>query len=328
MILMEIAAGSRLHFGLLHVPVREASNGREGTTSLRAFGGAGLMIEEPALRLEARKADRWSAEGPLAAEIMAYAEVCRRALGEGACSPLTIQCHSAPPRHAGFGSGTQLGLGVARLVNEMSGRPDVPIDELARMTGRGKRSAIGANGFLQGGFLVEAGKLDGASLPLPIFRAAFPAGWPVVVVLRQVETAIFGSQESKIFNDLQPDASALKATESLCRILIMGILPALLEQDYGTFGESLFEFNRKAGERFAAVQGGPFAAGGVAAVIESIRQEGCRAVGQSSWGPAVFAICSDEKHAARVEARARQLFQSAHVFTTHARNQGANLIRQ
>lgn len=324
---MEIAAGSRLHFGLLHVPTAGTKNAPSEDLPLRAFGGAGLMIEEPALRLEAQTADSWSSQGPMAEQIMAYADACRRAIGEKACPPLTIRCHSAPPRHAGFGSGTQLGLCVARLVSEMSGRPDLPIEQLARLVGRGKRSAVGAHGFASGGFLVEAGKQDKESLSTPIVRKSFPSRWRVVVVHPVNENPVYGSLENKIFSELAVDTSAVKTTEVLCRILLLGILPALVEEDYKTFAESLFEYNRKAGERFANAQGGTFAGGTVDNVVEALRREGCPAVGQSSWGPAVFAICEDEKQTARVEARASQLFQTATVFVTRARNQGASLYR-
>ena len=49
---------------------------------------------------------------------------------------------------------------MARLITEMSTRPNLAIEELARLVGRGARSAVGAHGFALGGFLVEAGKLD------------------------------------------------------------------------------------------------------------------------------------------------------------------------
>src|SRR5437868_6920280 len=167
---MEIATGSRLHFGLLYVPGQTEASLPENAGGMRSFGGAGLMIAEPALRLQAKRADVWSAEGPCADQIMAYAQSCRRMVGENVCPPLAFRCRSLPARHAGFGSGTQLGMSVAKLVAEMSGINDCPLKELARWVARGKRSAIGSHGFAQGGFLVEAGKRIDTELSTLICR--------------------------------------------------------------------------------------------------------------------------------------------------------------
>ena len=325
---MEIVTGSRLHFGLLHVP-SHVETGESGIpVTPRSFGGAGLMIAEPELRIEARPAAAWSAEGPCAETIIAYAESCRRMMGPENCRPLTFRCRAVPPRHAGFGSGTQMGLAVARLIAETSGRSDLPTKELARWVQRGKRSAIGAYGFAEGGFLVEAGKREPAELSTLITRHSFPENWPIVIVHSFAKGAIHGLEESSLCNDLQNDRLAIRNTEVLCRILFMEVIPALIERDYQAFGQGLYEFNRQAGERFAKVQGGVFASGQTALIVETLRREsGCLAVGQSSWGPAVYAVCGDEEEAARLAVRARQIFYPAEVFITHAANQGA-LLRQ
>ena len=58
---MEIVCGSRLHFGLLHVPHQPERENAQTAAPLRVYGGAGLMIEEPALRLEAYSSETLSA---------------------------------------------------------------------------------------------------------------------------------------------------------------------------------------------------------------------------------------------------------------------------
>ena len=45
-------------------------------------------------------------------------------------------------------------------------------------------------------------------------------------------------------------------SESVCRLVLLGILPALAEADLPTFAEALFEFNARVGEVFVPVQGG------------------------------------------------------------------------
>ena len=71
------------------------------------------------------------------------------------------------------------------------------------------------------------------------------------------------------------------------------ILPAAEAGDLEAFGEAVHEFNRRAGEPFAAAQGGPYASPAVAGLIGELRQLGVAGVGQSSWGPTVFAVVGD-----------------------------------
>ncbi len=73
--------------------------------------------------------------------------------------------------------------------------------------------------------------------------------------------------------------------------------------DLDGFGEAVFEFNRRAGEPFAAAQGGAYAGPEVEAVVATIRGQGVKGVGQSSWGPSVFSVVrSAADAAARVKA--------------------------
>jgi predicted sugar kinase len=57
------------------------------------------------------------------------------------------------------------------------------------------------------------------------------------------------------------------------------------------------KFGRLAGECFAAAQGGPFATPAIERLVMAIRDYGVAGVGQSSWGPTVFAIVPTENDA-------------------------------
>src|SRR3954470_19175450 len=107
--MIEIATAGRLHFGLLNPGTAEAGG--------RRFGGAGMMVERPGVLLRVVPAPAWSAEGPLADRALAFASRFAQALaaetGE-AVSPRRLLVERAPPCHAGLGSGTQLGMAVAR----------------------------------------------------------------------------------------------------------------------------------------------------------------------------------------------------------------------
>jgi len=102
-----VEAGARLHFGVLDL------RGALG----RRFGGLGAAVPAPSLLLEAVRATGLSARGPEAERAMAFAErfLAHHELTGG----VRLTVHRAIPPHSGLGSGTQLGLAVARALAEL-----------------------------------------------------------------------------------------------------------------------------------------------------------------------------------------------------------------
>ena len=204
----------------------------------------------------------------------------------------------------------------------MSGLTELDAGELAWRVGRGVRSALGVHGFAQGGFLVEAGKRAVDELSPLVARLAFPETWRVVVAVPPGPKGIHGGDEIRLFAELRDRPAPLAQTEAMCRLVLLGMLPALRENDLEAFGEALHDYNRRAGELFAPVQGGPYAGTAVAELVRFFRDQGARGVGQSSWGPAVFAVTGDEARAADLTLRARQRFglEPGAVWITRAWN--------
>jgi beta-RFAP synthase len=197
------------------------------------------------------------------------------------------------------------------------------------LVGRGKRSALGIHGFAQGGFLVDAGKRHPDRVAPLVARVAFPETWRIVLVLPPDEYGLYGLEENQAFQRLNNSGTALALTESLCRLVLLNLLPALHEQDLETFGEALYDFNLRVGEVFAPVQGGPYASARLTEMVAYIRQQGIRGTGQSSWGPALFAVVADEDRAHDLVRRLHQRFAltAAHVTITVANNHGAEIVQ-
>jgi beta-RFAP synthase len=297
--MIRITAPSRLHFGLFSLPgeagITAAWPNRDGAPVLpaRTFGGAGLMIERPGLVVSAKHAAQWSADGDLGGRALVLALGIAGALGIQ--QPLHIAVESSPPEHIGLGTGTQLALAVARAVTLAAGQAERDAVELAELTGRGKRSALGVHGFVEGGFLVEAGKraVDGvAPLVAPLVaRMPFPAEWSIVLLVPSELRGDHGAREAAAFRTLAAAPTEPRRTEALCRLVLLGMLPALAEGDLQGFGEALYDFNRRVGEMFQPWQGGLYAHPRIGELIEVIRSTGrARGVGQSSWGPAVYGV--------------------------------------
>jgi beta-RFAP synthase len=329
--MIRVTAPARLHFGLLSLPAEGEDfwPDRHGHPALpvRRFGGAGLMLEAPALALRVEPATDWSAEGPLAGRALAFARRFALTLPGRALTPQRVVIESAPPEHCGFGTGTQLGMAVAKGLAVAAGGPDLDAVELADRAGRGLRSALGVHGFAGGGFLVEAGKRADRGVSPLLARVPFPSAWRVVVAVPPSDPGRHGEPEREAFRRLLERPAAPGATDALCRLVLLGMLPALLECDLDAFGEALHDFNARVGEAFAPVQGGTYASRRVAEVVALLRQLGVRGVGQSSWGPAVFAVVGDAAHAEGLAGRLRGegALADAQVFVTCGDNRGATV---
>lgn len=288
-----VTAPSRLHFGLLSLP-------GAGTAPLhRQFGGVGLMVDRPGLRLSVEAAKDWSATGLRGERALSFAKRFVESLPSDERRPFHIAVDFAPAEHQGLGVGTQLGLAVAKAIAVETGHLDWPSVELAKRVGRGERSAIGVHGFDRGGLIVEGGKLAGEPISPLIGRYEWPADWALIIFTPEVPTTWHGGLERDAFARLSPIPAN---TDALCRIVLTALLPALVSDDLGSFGEALYEFNALAGDAFAPVQGGRYASPVVAELVARLRSLGVRGVGQSSWGPAVFAVV-DNRDAVRIHQR-------------------------
>jgi beta-RFAP synthase len=319
--MIRVQAPSRLHFGLLSFP-----SGLH-TAAARQFGGVGLMVQAPGVCLLAQPAATWSAEGPLAHRALAYARQVAATLPPGAARPQHLVIVHSAPEHAGLGTGTQLGLAVARAVAAASGFGELSTVALAQRVDRGARSALGIHGFAQGGFLVDGGKTASTTVAPLVARLEFPDPWRILVLLLPGEIGRHGEAERQAFQRLHEQGTPLGLTETLCRLVLLGLLPALVERDLSTFGEALYELNVRVGEAFAPIQGGAYASPRIAEVVAFLRREGVRGAGQSSWGPTVFALVCDEEFGHRLARRVRDVFAlgAAEVVVTAACNLGATV---
>jgi beta-ribofuranosylaminobenzene 5'-phosphate synthase len=271
-----VEAPARLHFGVLDL------GGRLG----RHFGGLGAAIPCPSLLLEAAPAAHLSAVGPDADRVLEFARRFLTFHGRPAGGRLVI--HKAIPSHAGLGSGTQLGLAVARALAELHGLPTDPL-ELARAVARGKRSAIGTWTFALGGFIVEGGRRPGSEGIAPLLaRFEVPSSWHCVVAVPPGPPGLSGEAETTAFEQLPTPAD--REVERVSHLVLMQLLPALVEADLPSFGDALSAVQRLTGGWFAEQQGGIFAPGPSEQLVADMAAWGAAGVGQSSWGPAVYGL--------------------------------------
>lgn len=296
--IVSVEAPARLHFGLLDL------RGALG----RRFGGIGAPAPEITVRVSVSLSDEVEAQGPDAGRAAEFARRFLRhyALAGGA----RVRVERAIPSHAGLGSGTQLGLSVARALAELHG-VSAAAPELARAVGRAKRSAVGTWTFAGGGFVVEGGRRadqEDDTGPL-LARLAFPDTWRCIVAVPDARPGISGAAEAEAFASLPVPAE--REVERVSHLVLMAMLPALADGDLATFGTALTEVQEINGRWFARAQGGTFAPGASAMLVKRMREWGAPGVGQSSWGPAVYAIVDGDAAAHDLSWRIRDTIGDA-----------------
>ena len=306
-----ITAPCRLHFGLLRFAEEEGLS----------YGGLGMMLDQPATVVEMQRAETWQATGPNADRALAFAQQASRTWDE--LSPLSIHIRKTPPAHAGLGSGTQLALAVARGVAYFGNRQAIDIGDLSNAVGRGQRSAIGSHGFLHGGLLWETGRTSNESLGKLSRRLEVPAAWRVLLIVPSEDAGLHGSAEIDAFAQLP--SVPVEVTEKLQRLAEENILPAVEQADFEKFSESLYQYGHLAGSCFASVQGGSYASSKIADGINNLRSLGLQGVGQSSWGPTIFAFIADVSSANHWRDRLLALpeFADSEITIAAPNNRGA-----
>jgi beta-ribofuranosylaminobenzene 5'-phosphate synthase len=320
---LRVRTPSRLHFGLL------AWNPQ----AERQFGGVGLMIDQPGLELTARPAARWEVVGPLEQRTFQLVERIAAKLAQTGTAPPTtrFEIQRAAPEHRGLGTGTQLALAVARVLTELAGRTDAPVEDLAELSGRGLRSGVGLHGFERGGLIVDGGRRSELETGVPplITHLDFPAEWSVLVILPETEPGLHGDTEVQAFAKLPPIPDAL--TDRLCRLVVLGLLPGVVERDLGAFGTSLTELQHLIGQCFAPAQGGRSLRPDLESIARYLVAEGLKGVGQSSWGPALYGFSEEPPEARSAILKgltARLNLPPAAAFWTTASATGATVLRE
>jgi beta-ribofuranosylaminobenzene 5'-phosphate synthase len=295
-----VTAGTRLHFGLICPTEPEADFWPSSDPTLtprpvRRFGGVGIGLSEPRIVVEVQRAHNWSASGPSKDRAL---DAARRSLSyfdpiPDACFHVDVlQC---PPEHTGLGVGTALTMAVGAAVVSECGEEELRYERLAVVLGRGLRSAVGLNLFRDGNFVIDAGKTATEEVGRLAACIPVPSSWRVLCVRPNLPPRWFGVEEKRAFANAPK--WPLSKIERLSRIALLDLAPTLWDANFAMFSEALYEFNRIAGEAFATVQGGPYADPQIGAIIAELRTLGCAGVGQSSWGPTIFALCESAEQA-------------------------------
>jgi beta-ribofuranosylaminobenzene 5'-phosphate synthase len=309
---VQVSAPSRLHFGLL----------RFAPASGVGFGGIGLMIDSPRVVVVLSKANHWSADGPEAQRALAWARSALEKFLPTAEFALKIQVSACPIPHTGLGTGTQLALAIATAVRALCELPRLPVEEIAPAMGRGLRSAVGSYGFYSGGLILETGQDTTGYLGQLQHRMALPRDWNILLITPPTELGCHGRLEAEAFDQL--GAMPESTSQRLLELATKQIVTAAQQNDTATFDQAIYQYGLLSGECFSSVQGGPFASVATARRVAFLRKIGAQGVGQSSWGPTVYALLREDSPDTLIAQLAtRPEFADCHFEITAPDNRGA-----
>lgn len=304
---------ARLHLGLIDM------NGDLG----RMFGGLGVGIDHPNVIVEAQTAKNFRITGQ---GVELTKVLVDRFFSAYQIKPnVHLNVAEVIPSHVGLGSGTQLSIAVAvALAKVLDVKASVP--ELAVEMGRAKRTSVGTSIFQWGGFVVDGGKnLKTQTYPPLLYRQTFPNEWRFVVAVPNQHQGLSNSEENHAFDKLtvMPSCDAAQ----ICRLIMLKLLPAIAEHDIDNFGDALTKIQVLTGKHFAQAQGGTYSSQAAEECIEFMKKIKTYGVGQSSWGPALYAVVKQEEAKqtlAKVKAYLKEGL-GGEAFIAKANNRGATI---
>ncbi|ADQ66541.1 beta-rfap synthase [Halogeometricum borinquense DSM 11551] len=320
---VRVSTGARLHFGFLNLSLAHQ----------RLYGGLGVGLDEPKTVVTATPADGIDCSHR---DARPYVETAVEILDVPGAD---VTVSSALPRHAGLGSGTQLALAVLVAVGRANDR-EVSVRQLAPRLGRGGRSGIGVASFETGGVLVDAGHptarfttdrpADGDwTVPSVAVRHAVPDDWRFLLVVPDADAGRNGDEEDESMRSVVEHADP-DIADRISGVLSRRLLPAVADGSASRFGKAVSEIGRLNGAWYADEQGGVYRppVGELVASVED--NPACYGAGQSSWGPAVYAI-TDAEHADEArdagEAALAAADVAGEVRVVRGRNTGADIRR-
>lgn len=291
-----IVAHSRLHFGLVEI--------RSGAPF--CFGGLGMMVSFPSVCLEAYQGGVSRGAGVEVPSEPAYWRdrflgvlSSVQALLPGLIDRgIDVRWPILPEPHVGFGSGTQFSCAVVRMLMDVAGESQTARSfdrevffRLMHLVGRGKRSQVGLRGFLDGGLIFDAG--GGGERVTQAYD--FPEDWRVLALWEPEYAGDSGQAEQDLFNACSHRENPYR--DEMIGLIGDGLLPGITSGDWERFSCALGRYGECAGEVFRLVQGDVYRSSRIRFWVDKIRSLGVLGVGQSSWGPVVYAILPDAQRA-------------------------------
>jgi beta-ribofuranosylaminobenzene 5'-phosphate synthase len=316
-----ITTACRLHLGLMEICHQHAN----------LFGGIGVMAESPSTCIEG-VVGTVANSSELAIVADEYwksriANSCERWMSirnEPHLPIKQILLHQTAPPHCGLGSGTQVACAVAAILERACDRTIPNTDQLKSLTGRGARSCVGLQGFMEGGFIVDFGHSQ--TMSRPSLRLTFPPEWRLLLVRVSTSIGDSGDAEQQMFHQCASHPNPNR--QHMLDLIETEIVPAVQSHDWDRWDRSVGRYGYYAGSIFSKCQGGIYRTPEIGRLVDLLTKRGCLGAAQSSWGPTVLVVAKDEEHVTWLSDTIRGEFPNALLECTSPRNNPARVLRK
>lgn len=290
----------------------------------RLYGTVGVTIEEPNLGIEVEKGKGVTSNDD---DAIRFAKILVKRFK---LPGIHVEVKRRIPPYVGLGYHTTLALSIGRGISELYNR-NLGMEEIALTVKRGLLTAMGLYACKFGGFIVEGGfrvgELDKMVPPL-ISRYDIPKDWTFVV-------AIPDEPKRKLADLRRHEDAILERVRMsdgdsafLSRIVLLGLIPAIAENNLKDFGDALTTFNERLGSSWGRYQSGNYCCDIVDEGIKIMKKEAFSAC-QTSWGPAFYGILNRKEKAKSLAKKLKEFLdenEGGEVFCTCGRNRGMEVI--
>ena len=308
---IEVETGARIHLGFYGI--------RPG---YREYGGLGIYVGDIGYKIVVKEHEYDLVKGCQAGRVTEVINEVRTQFKT--TKHYMIEVQKCIPEHVGLGSTTQLKLALYSAILRLEGIV-ASLEDIAVKAGVGSISGVGLYGFKYGGLIVDSGRRRGSELVGFLTRYEFPENWYIAVVAPATRHKVFGEVEKRYMMTCATNES------SYCRaleIVFRRLLPAVVEKNFTDFVASVEELDKLTSNYFAA-QKGRFYCKESEVVAKALKEAGGRGIGQSSWGPTVYAFFEARKAAENAIRYVRDVvggkFSFYYIGVLTARNYGARI---
>lgn len=318
---VRVTTGARLHFGFLNLSLAHE----------RLYGSLGVALESPQIEVTATKSSEITCSTSMGRSFV------ERAVDHLGVAGADVEVESLLPRHVGLGSGTQLALAIHTAIARAYDMPASP-RAAAPALDRGGRSGVGVATFESGGFVLDAGHpverfttdrppRGEWTVPAVTAQHHIPPSWRFVLVRPDEPPGRSDTAEEQTMRRVV-ETAAPEVADQISAVMTRRLLPAIATGDRSGFGDAVQEIGRLNGTWYADEQGGVYRPP-VGAIVDALSSHpSIDGTGQSSWGPTVYGITSEDR-VEEAEEIAQAALANAGVEGTvqivRPRNQGASI---
>jgi len=237
--------------------------------------------------------------------------------------------HNESKEHTGLGTETQMIFALATAILKLN-NIEFTVDDIAARLHLAGVSGIGYGAYKYGNFIIDGGYVLGenkkdfvahSTIPPKILcNYNIPDNWKVLLVIPKKIFSISDEEENNFFKMYTPVPT--EEVKEICYYTFMGVLPAILEENFDNFINSL-KIITMLGTKKAELK---INEESTKVILEKMNNMfGFGAL--SSLGPACYTFIDSNRSDINIE-KIKNEFSDCDVFITTVRNESFNLIEE